>query len=69
MNISFDWLNEYVDLGDMTPEELDDLLTFSGLEVDSMEKVETIKGGLEHVVIAQDTALIQRRIHVLANTP
>lgn len=53
MNISFDWLKDYVDLGDMTPEQLDDLLTFSGLEVDSMEKVETIKGGLEHVVIAQ----------------
>ena len=53
MNISFDWLKEYVDLGDMTPEQLDDLLTFSGLEVDSMEKVETIKGGLEHVVIAK----------------
>ena len=53
MNISFDWLKEYVDIEDMTPQELDDLLTFSGLEVDSMEKVETIKGGLEHVVIAQ----------------
>mgnify|MGYP006334215713 CR=1 FL=1 len=53
MNISFDWLKEYVDLGDMTPEQLDDLLTFSGLEVDSMEKVETIKGGLEHVVNAK----------------
>lgn len=53
MNISFDWLKEYVDLSDMTPEQLDDLLTFSGLEVDGMEKVETIKGGLEHVVIAQ----------------
>lgn len=53
MNISFDWLKEYVEIEDMTPQELDDLLTFSGLEVDSMEKVETIKGGLEHVVIAQ----------------
>lgn len=53
MNISFDWLKEYVDIEDMTPQQLDDLLTFSGLEVDSMEKVETIKGGLEHVVIAQ----------------
>lgn len=53
MNISFDWLKEYVYIEDMTPQELDDLLTFSGLEVDSMEKVETIKGGLEHVVIAQ----------------
>ena len=53
MNISFDWLKEYVDIEDMTPQQLDDLLTFSGLEVDSMEKIETIKGGLEHVVIAQ----------------
>ena len=53
MNISFDWLKQYVDIEDMTPQELDDLLTFSGLEVDSKEKVETIKGGLEHVVIAQ----------------
>ena len=53
MNISFDWLKQYVDIEGMTPQELDDLLTFSGLEVDSMEKVETIKGGLEHVVIAQ----------------
>ena len=53
MNISFDWLKQYVDIEGMTPQELDDLLTFSGLEVDSKEKVETIKGGLEHVVIAQ----------------
>ncbi len=53
MNISFDWLKQYVDLGSMTPAELDDLLTFSGLEVDGIEKVETIRGGLEHVVIAQ----------------
>ena len=53
MNISFDWLKQYVDIEGVTPQELDDLLTFSGLEVDSMEKIETIKGGLEHVVIAQ----------------
>ena len=53
MNISFDWLKEYVDIADLTPENLNDLLTFSGLEVDGMEKVESIRGGLEHVVIAQ----------------
>lgn len=53
MNISFDWLKEYVDIEDMTPNGLNDLLTFSGLEVDGMEKVESIRGGLEHVVIAQ----------------
>ena len=31
MNISFNWLKEYVEMGDMTPEQLDDLLTDSPL--------------------------------------
>ena len=52
MKISYKWLREYVDT-DLTPNELDDLLTFSGLEIEGVEKVESIKGGLEHVVIAQ----------------
>jgi len=53
MKISYSWLKEYVDYGTLTPTELDDLLTFSGLEIEGVEKVETIKGGLQHVVIAQ----------------
>ena len=52
MKISYKWLREYVDT-DLTPNELDELLTFSGLEIEGVEKVESIKGGLEHVVIAQ----------------
>lgn len=52
MKISYNWLKDYVKT-DLSPEELDDLLTFSGLEIEGVEKVETIKGGLEHVVIAQ----------------
>ncbi len=52
MKISYNWLKDYVNT-DLTAEELDDLLTFSGLEIEGIEKVETIKGGLEHVVIAQ----------------
>lgn len=52
MKVSYKWLGEYVDT-DLTPNELDDLLTFSGLEIEGIEKVESIKGGLEHVVIAQ----------------
>ena len=52
MNISYNWLKDYVDFS-LSATELDDLLTFSGLEVEGVEKVETIKGGLEHVVIAQ----------------
>ena len=52
MNISYNWLKDYVDFS-LSATELDDLLTFSGLEVEGVERVETIKGGLEHVVIAQ----------------
>ena len=52
MKASYKWLKDYVDT-DLTPEELDDLLTFSGLEIEGVDKVETIKGGLEHVVVAQ----------------
>ncbi|MCQ2298549.1 MAG: phenylalanine--tRNA ligase subunit beta [Bacteroidales bacterium] len=52
MKISYKWLKEYVDTT-LTPNELDDLLTFSGLEIEGVEKVETIKGGLEHVCIAK----------------
>lgn len=52
MKISYNWLKDYVET-QLTPHELDDLLTFSGLEIEGVEKVETIKGGLEHVVIAQ----------------
>ncbi|MCQ2294990.1 MAG: phenylalanine--tRNA ligase subunit beta [Bacteroidales bacterium] len=52
MKASYKWLREYVDT-ELTPNELDNLLTFSGLEIEGVEKVESIKGGLEHVVIAQ----------------
>ena len=52
MKISYNWLKDYVKTT-LDAHELDDLLTFSGLEIEDVEKVETIKGGLEHVVIAQ----------------
>src|SRR5574344_602484 len=57
MKISYKWLKEYVNTT-LTPNELNDLLTFSGLEIEDVEKVETIKGGLEHVVIAQEMTCI-----------
>ena len=46
MNISYKWLKEYVDF-DLTPQEVADALTSSGLEVDSLEEVQTIRGGLK----------------------
>ena len=40
MKISIEWLNEYVDLSDISVEEIVHALTMSGLEVEDIEKVE-----------------------------
>ncbi|MDR0891483.1 MAG: phenylalanine--tRNA ligase subunit beta [Mediterranea sp.] len=52
MNISYNWLKEYVDF-DLTPEETADALTSIGLETGGVEEVQTIKGGLEGLVIGE----------------
>lgn len=52
MNISYNWLKEYVDF-DLTPNEVADALTSIGLEVDALEEVQTIKGGLEGLVVGE----------------
>ncbi|MCE2616477.1 phenylalanine--tRNA ligase subunit beta [Phocaeicola oris] len=52
MNISYKWLKEYVDF-DLSPKEVADVLTSVGLEVDAVEEVQSIKGGLEGLVIAK----------------
>ena len=52
MNISYNWLKEYVDFN-MTPDEVAAALTSIGLEVDGVEEVQTIKGGLEGIVIGE----------------
>lgn len=52
MNISYNWLKEYVDF-DLTPNETADALTSIGLEVDGVEEIQTIKGGLEGLVIGE----------------
>ncbi|WP_375448179.1 phenylalanine--tRNA ligase subunit beta [uncultured Fibrella sp.] len=50
MNISYSWLTQFIDV-DKTPEELDHILTSTGLEVDGIERVDLIPGGLAGVVI------------------
>lgn len=50
MNISYNWLKEYVDF-DLTAQEVAVALTSIGLEVGSVEEVQTIKGGLEGLVV------------------
>lgn len=52
MNISYNWLKEYVDF-DLTPDEVAEALTSIGLETGSVEEVQTIKGGLEGLVIGE----------------
>ncbi|HVW12646.1 MAG TPA: phenylalanine--tRNA ligase subunit beta [Mucilaginibacter sp.] len=50
MKISYNWLKQYIDT-DKTPEELSQILTGIGLEVESLEKVQAVPGGLEGLVI------------------
>lgn len=50
MKISLNWLKDYLDLP-MAPEKIGEILTDIGLELESMERVERIPGGLEGVVV------------------
>ncbi|MCL3849912.1 MULTISPECIES: phenylalanine--tRNA ligase subunit beta [Parabacteroides] len=52
MNISYNWLKEYLDF-DLQPEEVSAALTSIGLETGGVEEVQTVKGGLEGLVIGE----------------
>ncbi len=52
MNVSYNWLKEYVDF-DLSPQEVCDALTSTGLEVDALEEVQTIKGGLKGLYVGK----------------
>ena len=52
MNISYNWLKKYLQF-DLTPQETADTLTHIGLEAEGVEEVQTIKGGLEGLVIGE----------------
>lgn len=52
MNISYKWLKRYIDFS-LTPAELAAALTSLGLECDTVEEVESIRGGLRGVVIGK----------------
>ncbi|MDE6160253.1 MAG: phenylalanine--tRNA ligase subunit beta [Muribaculaceae bacterium] len=54
MNISYKWLKQYIDLpDDVTPEQVGEALTSIGLETGSIERVESIRGGLRGIVIGK----------------
>ncbi len=50
MTISLNWLKQYIDV-ELSNEELKNLLTDIGLEVESMEPFESVKGGLKGLVV------------------
>ena len=50
MKVSLNWLKDYLDI-DLNPDETSELLTAIGLEVEGMEEIESVKGGLRGLVI------------------
>lgn len=52
MTISYNWLKEYIDIPE-SPDEISKVLTSTGLEVESVEEHETVKGGLRGIVIGE----------------
>ncbi|MGF1925459.1 MAG: phenylalanine--tRNA ligase subunit beta, partial [Bacteroidia bacterium] len=58
MKISYSWLKQFIQT-DKTPQEISLILTDIGLEVESLEKVQPVVGGLEGLVIGHVVACIQ----------
>ncbi len=58
MKISYNWLTQFINT-EKTPEEISQILTSIGLEVESLEKVQTIPGGLEGLVIGYVKECVQ----------
>lgn len=52
MKISYNWLTDYLNL-DREPDEISNLLTDIGLEVESVKEVEMVKGGLKGIVVGE----------------
>lgn len=52
MKISYNWLKQYLNI-DLPAERVSEILTDTGLEVEGLEKVDTIKGGLRGVLIGE----------------
>jgi phenylalanyl-tRNA synthetase beta chain len=59
MKISLNWLKQYIEIPN-TPDQISIMLTALGLEVESMETIESIRGGLEGVVVGE---IVSREQH------
>ena len=58
MKISYNWLKQFVNI-DWAPEKTGELLTDLGLEVEGIEAYQSVKGGLEGVVVGEVLTCIQ----------
>ncbi len=52
MKISYNWLKEYIQIHE-SPEKIGQLLTDTGLEVEGIDKIEPVEGGLHGIVIGE----------------
>ena len=52
MKISYNWLKQYINT-DLSANEIAKILTETGLEVESVEKIEAVKGGLQGVIVGE----------------
>lgn len=58
MKISYNWLKQFIKI-DWTPEQTSELLTNLGLEVEGIETYQSVKGGLEGVVVGEVLTCVQ----------
>ncbi|HSU50681.1 MAG TPA: phenylalanine--tRNA ligase subunit beta, partial [Segetibacter sp.] len=58
MTISYKWLCEYLP-EEIEPQKLSKILTSIGLEVESLERFESVKGGLQGVIVGQVLEVVQ----------
>ena len=58
MKISYNWLKQFVNI-DWAPEKTGELLTDLGLEVEGIESYQSVKGGLEGIVVGEVLTCVQ----------
>ncbi|MDO1500406.1 phenylalanine--tRNA ligase subunit beta [Winogradskyella maritima] len=58
MKISYNWLKQFINIG-WAPEKTGELLTDLGLEIEGIETFESVKGGLEGVVVGKVLTCVQ----------
>ena len=58
MKISYNWIKQFLKI-DLLPEQVSEILTDLGLEVEGVSKFESVKGGLEGVIVGEVLQCIQ----------